>query len=240
MNPLLIPIAIEWVILVTTLTPVLLVGKFSRNPRLGLAIWFATLFSAGLATAVAIFQAVISVFQTYFLLINNPLGSKSWLIALVSSFAPWLLLALAGISLALVNQRISPLLVEAAQQVPLLEAGFRRVTNFHGVEVLSADLPIFWAATIRGKIVISTFAIANLSPAELDAVLWHELGHIRGRHNTLKGLAGLVQSLSPWFATSRALVAETARLAETDADLYAANHVSMQLVLETRERFISA
>ena len=240
MSPLIIPIAIEWVILVTTLAPMILVGRFDSRPRLGLAIWFSTLFSAGLAVALALGVALASIATTYLKLTANPVGSESWLLALAASFAPWAILAIAGISLALVNQRIAPIVSSAKETAPLLAAASRPVRHFDGVEVRQIELRVMVAAAHRGSILISSTALGALTEAELDAVFWHEVGHIRGRHNQLKQLAGLVRTLSPWLAASRALVVEVERLAELDADRYALRHVSAELLRATRSRFISA
>lgn len=240
MSPLIIPIAIEWVILVTTLAPMILVGRLDSRPRLGLAIWFSTLFSAGLAVALALGVALASIATTYLKLTANPIGSESWLLALVASFAPWAILAIAGISLALVNQRIAPMVSTAKDTTPLLAAASKLVRHFDGVEVRQIELPVMVAAAHRGSILISTAALATLNSAELDAVFWHEVGHIRGRHNQLKQLAGFVRALSPWLAASRALVIEVERLGELDADRYANRHVSEELLGATRSKFISA
>jgi Zn-dependent protease with chaperone function len=239
-SPLIIPIAIEWVILVTTLAPMILLGRFDSKPRLGLVVWFATLFSAGLAVALALGVALTSIATTYLKLKANPVGSESWLLALAASFAPWAILAISGISLALVNQRIAPIVSSAKDIGPLLAAATKPVRLFEGVEVRQIELPVMLAAAHRGSILISSTALATLTSAELEAVFWHEDGHIRGRHNQLKQLAGFVRALSPWLAASRALVVEVERLAELDADRYALRHVSEELLCATRSKFLSA
>ena len=240
MSPLVIPIAIEWVILVTTLAPLVLIGRFNNFPRMGLAIWFTALLSAGVAVVIALAVAVGSVITTYLTLVANPVGTESWLLALAASFAPWLILAVAGISLALVNQRVAPMIALANQAAPLLTAAAKPVREFAGLPVRSIQLPIMVAAAHRGSILVSTEALASLSDSELEAVLWHEVGHIRGRHNQLKQLASFVLLLSPRLAASRALVAEVERLAEVDADRFAAKRVSIELLAETRAKFVSA
>ena len=96
------------------------------------------------------------------------------------------------------------------------------------------------AAAHRGAILISSQALDVLTARELDAVLWHELGHLRAGHNQLKQLAGLVNSISPWFAASKALVTEVERLTEMDADNFAAQRVPRELISATRAKFISA
>ena len=239
MSLLVIPIALEWVILVTTLAPMVSVGRFNKTPRLGITIWFLALLSAGFAVALAAATALFSILETYLRLSANPVGSDRWLLALVTSFAPWLILAIAGISLALVNQRVAPLLIQAKTQLPALEASFKPVSTFEGYQVYCANLPFFWAAVIRGRIVVSSHALDNLTDSELSAVLWHEVGHIQGRHNLIKSLAGFVSLLSPGLTASRMLSSEVYRLAELDADRIASRHVSDQLLRDTRSRFTS-
>ncbi len=240
MSPLIIPIAIEWVILVTTLAPMVLIGRFNRNPRLGLTLWFLTLLTAGAASALALSVAIGSILSTYVALQANPIGSNSWLLAIVASFAPWLILAIAGISLALVNQRLAPFVAQANLLTPLLSAAARPVFKFEGIQVSEIDLPVFIALAGRNSILISGSALAGLQQQELDAVLWHEVGHIRGRHNHLKQLAGFVHTLSPWFAASRALIAEVDRLAEIDADRFALRHVDAAVLTAAHSKFTSS
>jgi Zn-dependent protease with chaperone function len=224
---------------VTTATPLLLVGRFDRHPRLGLTIWLAAFLSSGLATILAIGIAIASIFKTYLQLASNPVGSSSWISTLAMSFAPWLILAISGIALALSNQRREPILANAREVTPLLHSASRPWMNFHGHSVLRIELPIMVAAVAKRRILISTTAERTLSTEEIEAVLWHEVGHLRGRHNQLKQVAGFVRSLSPWLVASQALVNEVHRLAELDADRFAAKHVGPEILSATRSKFIS-
>jgi Zn-dependent protease with chaperone function len=239
-SPLIIPIAVEWVILVTTAAPLLLVGRFDKTPRLGLTIWFAAFLSSGLATALALGIAVASIFETYLKLSAAEVGSSGWLATLAISFAPWLILAISGIALALTNQRLEPILASAREVSPLLDAALRPWMKFQGYQVMQIELPIMVAAVAKGKIFISTTAARTLRESELHAVLWHEIGHIRGGHNQLKQLAGFVRSLSPWLVASQALVNEVNRLSEIEADRFALRQINPELLSATRSKFITA
>jgi len=225
---------------VTTAAPLLLVGRFDKNPRLGLTIWFAAFLSSGLATALAIGIAVASIFETYLNLATNPIGSSGWIATLGISFAPWLILAISGIALALTNQRLEPILANAREVGPMLNAAIRPWMKFQGYQVMRIELPIMVAAVASGKILISTTAARTLRESELHAVLWHEIGHLRGGHNQLKQLAGFVRSLSPWLVASQALVNEVNRLSEIDADRLALRHVDQELLSATRLKFIAS
>lgn len=240
MSPLIIPVAIEWVILVTTAAPLLLAGRFNKSPKLGLSVWFTALLSSGLAALLAAFVAVSSIFETYLRLSAAPLGSTGWLQTLGISFAPWAILAISGIALALINQRIQPLISSARDTAPMLDAALRPWMNFNGYRVMQIELPVMVAAVAKGKILVSTTASRTLRESELHAVLWHEIGHLRGRHNQLKQLAGFIRTVSPWLIASQALVNEVDRLSEIDADRFALKHVDKALLVSTRKKFLSA
>jgi Zn-dependent protease with chaperone function len=218
----------------------LLTGRFNKWPKLGLSIWFAAFLSSGLATLVAVLVAVASIFETYLNLSAAPLGSAGWLQTLGVSFAPWAILAISGIALALINQRIEPLISSARDTSPMLDAALRPWMTFNGYRVLQIELPVMVAAVAKGKILVSTTAGRSLRESELHAVLWHEIGHLRGRHNQLKQLAGFIRTISPWLIASQALVNEVARLSEIDADRFALRHVGRELLVSTRKKFLSA
>lgn len=225
---LIIPIALEWVVLVTTLAPVLYPGKkfMRRHPRTALAIWFGTLLSAGIATAMALLIATWSIYDTWILLEANPAGSQNWLLALLVSFAPWLMLAITGVSIALINLQIEPMISAAKNTQPLLGAASKPVMNFMGAEVCEVQLPIALAMTSRSQILISKTLRQAATDEQLDAVLWHELAHLKQNHFALKALAAFVRLLSPRLAASKALVAEVHELCELAADQAALKKVN--------------
>jgi Zn-dependent protease with chaperone function len=167
------------------------------------------------------------------------LGSDGWLATLGISFGPWLILAISGISLTLINQRVEPLVANARELVPLLDSAARYLMTFEGYRVSRIELPIMVATVNRGSILISSKAVETLTGEELNAVLWHEVGHLCGRHNELKALANFTRTLSQWLIASRALVLEVERLSELEADRYAARRVSPELLSSTRSKFIS-
>lgn len=236
---LLIPITLEWVILVTTLAPIFLPSRrlFLKFPNLGLTVWFASFLSAGVAAVVALAVTIWSLIETWLALESNAAGSANWLAAFWVSFAPWLMLAAAGISLALINLRIEPLVVAAKQTSPLFEGALRPVQNFMGVEVLEIALPIAVAFTRNRQIVLSSLVREVLTEDQFEAVLWHELAHIRGNHNALKKLAGFVRTLSPRLAASKALVGEVNRLCEIAADNSAMRRCDEKTLLSARRIF---
>lgn len=85
-------------------------------------------------------------------------------------------------------------------------------------------------AAKRGRIVVTTTALARLPHPELRALLEHEKAHLRGRHHLLKwSSAALSRALPciPLFAWTGAAVA---RLIEMAADDAAARHASRETV----------
>ena len=239
MNPplLLIPLAIEWVILVTTLAPIVLVGRFTNRANLGITIWFATFLSAGFATLIAIGISVWGYVQTVESLNYSEFGSPTWWLELLMSFAPWFALAVGGVTLALVNQRIEPMLNTARAVTPLLNLSKIPMRTFFGVAVSTVELPFAYAFATGNEILLSNFVINHLSKDELDAVLWHEFYHVRRKHFWLKRLARIIRVLSPRIAASRALVSEIEKLIEYSADAFAITKTDLQTVELARKLF---
>ncbi|MEY4019613.1 MAG: hypothetical protein RLZZ590_913, partial [Actinomycetota bacterium] len=231
---ILIPIALEWVILVTTLAPIFLPSRrlFLKFPNLGLFTWFFALLSAGIAALTASAVMAWSIIETWVSLEANPTGSAGWFAVFWASFAPWLILAAAGISLAVINLRIEPLVAVAKQTQPMFEGALRPIQTFMGIEVLEIPLQIVVAFTRNNQIVLSTQVRSVLTDTQFEAVLWHELAHVKAGHNRLKRLAGFVRTLSPRLAASKALVFEVDRLCELAADKVALRHVEATTLQE--------
>jgi Zn-dependent protease with chaperone function len=227
------------VILITSVAPLVFVGRFSNRPRLGIWVWFLSFLSAGIACVAALLIASAEVLATYLELHRHPAGSSAWLLAVTASFAPWLFLALAGISAALINQRIEPLVQAAKVQAPLLQMALTDLEPFDGIPVKQVNVPVLIAMAHKRTIIISKLAIESLSSGELSAVLWHEARHVRARHNQLKQLAAFIRLLSPGLAASKSLVAEVSRLSELDADNSALRHASKTDLNSARQRFVS-
>ena len=234
---LVIPLAIEWVIVVSTLAPILLPGKFQKSPQLGIAIWFTAFLSAGIATIAVLVFAVWAYLDTWTGLNNDELGSQSWFAALLVSFAPWVALAAGGITLALINNRIEPLIANSKEIAPLIAMTKQPLMHFMGTRVYLVELPFAFALASNRDILISSFAKDHLSQDELTAVLWHEVGHVKQKHFAIKRLARFIRALSPKLAASRALVNEVELLCEKSADRFALKKVNAPTLKLARSLF---
>lgn len=221
---LVIPLALEWVILVTTVAPLAFPGRFDQRPQLGIAIWFGTFLSAGIAVLLALVIAAWGYIDTFQTLRVHKIGDDAWMLALAISFTPWLALAIGGVSVALINQKLEPLFDRANQIKPLMNLGKTPLMNFMGAQISTVDLPFAYALATNREILISTYAKLHLSANELEAVLWHELHHLKQKHFAIKRLARLIKELSPRLAASWVMVSEIERLMEIAADRFALNH----------------
>ncbi len=225
-------VLIEYVLLVSTAAPFILVNRFSKTPNLGIAVWFLLFFSAMAAAITAVGIATWSIIETYYLLQT---ATDLWLILAVS-IAPWLMLALAGILLALSNQRLEPLFRAAKQFDQLAQLARREVESFHKAKVYELEVPGYIALT-KGYAIYLSKAVFDLPDKQLAAILWHEYGHIRLKHQRLKRITNLMMQLTPWFVVSRGFAFEVAKLCEIAADKYALKRVYSKDLSEARAHF---
>lgn len=214
MSTLLIPLAFEWIALITLFAPLVLSGKFRNRPNLGLVLWFASFLSAGVAGVVLIFALIESVISTWLKLHANPNGTEVWWQALLSGFAPWLFLAVAGISLALLNLRLAPLIESKREVSPLANLASVAVDEFRGHPVRLVEVPIDHAFTDGRAIYVSGPLWQKSNPDERQRILLHEAEHIRLRHPQLKRVVQAIYLLTPKFAASNFLQSEVNELTE--------------------------
>lgn len=225
-------VLIEYVLLVSTAAPFILVNRFSKVPNLGIAIWFLLFFSAMASAITAVGIAAWSIIETYYLLQT---ATDLWLI-LAASIAPWLMLAFAGILLALSNQKLEPLFRAAKQFDQLAQLARREVESFHKAKVYELEIPGFLALT-KGYAIYLSKDVFDLPEKQLNAILWHEYGHIRLKHQRLKRFTNLMMQLTPWFVVSRGFAFEVAKLCEIAADRYALKRVYSKDLVEARQHF---
>lgn len=176
-------------------------------------------------------------FDTLNALRVHKFGDDAWMLALAVSFTPWLALAIGGVSLALINQRLEPLFERAKQIRPFIDLSKTPVRNFMDVQIYAVDLPFAYALATNREILVSTFAQLHLSADELEAVLWHELHHVKQKHFAIKRLARMIRELSPRLAASWVMVSEIERLIEIAADDFALKHTDRVTLNRARSLF---
>ena len=214
LNTLLIPLAFEWIALITLIAPLVLVGRFRQRPTLGLIVWFSSFLSAGLATLVLIFNLAVSILETWLKLHSNPNGTEIWWQAVLAGFGPWLFLAVAGVSLALMNLKIAPLIDAGREIAPLAKLASSSVMTYQGCDVRLVEIPIDHAFTDGRDIFVSRQLWQSAGEAERGEILRHELKHIRQRHPQLKRVVQLIYAITPKFAASNAFASEVNALTE--------------------------
>lgn len=233
-----IPLAIEWVILITAFMPRLLAGMFYNVPRFGLTLWFVYLVSSIVASGAAIIIAGWALVEFF----ERSWGADSIELELLNHLGLWVLVAITGIMLSLINLRAEPLVTEAHIARTDLAQTSRVTGRFEGVEIrqLTFPLPLAFVTKVERKqtILVSDSASLAMSEAELDAMYWHELGHIRGRHNLLNGIVKFVALLTPMLSASRTFTIEARQLTELMADNYAKRHASEEALRSAREKFL--
>lgn len=232
----LIPLALEWVIIASTIAPLWL-GLFSKRPRLGIFAWLALFASVVFASVVAI---AVSVWAVMFNFVNLEQHEQGLPSALFYSIAPWALFLMTGVAITLINQKLEPTLLGLKKllSTPILPAKSLRRFESVQVEVIELDVVIAFALQRPvPRILISQAALNSLSNEELTAVLWHEYGHLRQRHDAVKSFAKIVALLAGFVLASRVMSLEVSRLCEAAADQFAARRVPIDLVRSARAKF---
>jgi Zn-dependent protease with chaperone function len=232
-NLYLLILLLEWVLLVTIAAPMFFTGRFRKTPTLGIYLWLASLMSSILATVAAVVLASYSVFATY----QNLRAEDELGFVLVASFAPWVLLGLAGVLIAVGNQRLAPLFEVTPELGDLEGLGGRYIMQYHRARIVELEIPGYFALTRKRTIYLS-MAVFELPSKQLDAILRHEYGHIKLRHGLIKKLAYLIYQLLPWVVASRALKREVDVLCELAADKYALKKVYSKDLSEARRLFV--
>jgi len=232
-NLYLLILLLEWVLLVTIAAPMFFAGRFRKSPTLGILLWLVSLLSSILATSAALALASYSVFTTY----QNLQTGDDLGFVLIASFAPWVLLGLAGILIAVGNQRLAPLFEVSPELGDLESLGGRYIMQYRRARIIELEIPGYFALT-RKKTIYLSRAVFELPSKQLDAIFRHEYGHIKLRHSLIKKIAYLIYQLLPWVVASRALKREVDVLCELAADNYALKKVYSKDLNEARRLFL--
>ena len=236
----LIPLLIEWVILVTIATASLLVNNswiYSR-PNLGLALWFGGFATSGLATLVALGLSFKLAFEAWQSASLDPANSNIWA-TIFASFAPWVLIALGGVSTALVTQKIDSVTEPTGSVARGADHLGVPSRQHRGMDVYVLNLPVSLVFSLgkasgqqSGRIVISQTAIERLTKPELQAVLDHEYWHLAKSHAMVGNAAKLIRTLSFRVVASRLLEREVSTLLELEADRYSGKQNGKHVVAD--------
>ncbi|MDA3642543.1 M56 family metallopeptidase [Saccharopolyspora indica] len=91
----------------------------------------------------------------------------------------------------------------------------------NGIRVAVVEAEQLAAYCVPGRcstIVLTTGALRRLVPAERDAVMAHEIAHLRGKHHLMAGWAAILAHAFPFVPLLKAASQEIARLVEWIAD----------------------
>jgi Zn-dependent protease with chaperone function len=226
---------VNWVVAFAYFAPTALSGRrfIYRRPSFGIALWLTLFATSVLAFASALLVACYSVFTTWTNLQQTRVGSDLWLEALVVSFAPWLVLAFAGIATALVNQKLDGIFDHSLRVAPTL-MGAKRVGEVSGYAVMELPLDfVYIGSTATERVIVQTRGVRELlSPEELQACQQHEVAHLRLRHGRISAFVSLASQLLGGFAVTRAMNSELSLLLELVADSKVEDKPALKLALQ--------
>lgn len=233
----LVPLALEWVVIASTIAPLWL-GLFTKRPRFGIAAWLMLFVSAIVATSTAIIVAIWSVFDNFSSLEQD---RQDLFLTIVFSLLPWLLFAMAGIAINLINLKIDPIVAKFKRlfSSPVLPG--KLIRTFEGVPVEVVEIDAVFAIALSKpsrRILVSSGAVHSLSEGQLVAVLWHELGHLKARHNGIRRFVRVVETLTGFVRASKVMSHEVDRLCEVAADQFAAKRVDVAVLKSARAKFL--
>lgn len=243
MNAVVLGAALASVLIFAIACPLYFRKKFRSHPALGITLWIAASIGLLVSLVIAVSIGIISVVETYLSLASKADGDQDLLIILVVSFIPWVGLAGTGILIALISMRLEPMIKTARRAEEQLNIFDSTRESFRGVQVLvlPIDAPIAFAKKLEGvgKIVVSTKTKSLLTTAELEAVLMHEIQHLRRNHLVLKKITGRISSWLPWLIFATAIHSELHELLELDADKSAAKLIDLTELDRARSKFFA-
>ncbi|MGW4632872.1 M56 family metallopeptidase [Nocardia sp. NPDC004415] len=201
----------------------------SMTPRVAVACWLTSLSSVILLAGTAVIAAIwpghapgVDVAETAMLCLTR----------VVHSVPDWMSAPLTGVTLAAVLGIASRIAMSARRHA---RAG-ARVRDYHRDVVSmvarrgrgSEEVPVMWldhpkpmAYSVDGRpgMVVATEGLAQkLNESQRQAVLAHELAHLRGRHHRLIRGCEVLAAALPWIPLFANAPKEVAALAEFAAD----------------------
>ncbi|MFJ9732451.1 M56 family metallopeptidase [Streptomyces sp. NPDC101171] len=217
-----------------------------RTPVLGLWVWQCLVATALLSCVTVLVLGTAAIFRTVrdhlfgsappgVVAAYQPTSAPAWATALVlltAAGAAWTVAVLAG-QLRAVRRARAAARVRLRERAPELPAGLPAARGpLLVLEEEHADA--WWMPGDPSRLVVTTGALRRLTDRQLDAVLAHERGHARARHDWLLHLSAALAVGFPKVPLFTHFCEQTHRLVELDADDTAARqcgHVTTALAL---------
>lgn len=238
----LLALAVGWTVTVTAWAPRLLsLGTWwHRWPHVAIALWWATLVSVLASATVA---ALAGCLALVIVIVNVDSVAAKIVLQLVLAT-----IVVAGIALAsyVIGRSERMVLSHRAvrrQLATLIATHGTRIEERTGYELVVLDTEAPLALSVAGRpprIVLSQGLLDGLSTDEVNAVIWHERGHLEFRHDSVVRLAALVAQLVPWVPASGRLARAVHLLTELAADDVASTHAGVEHVASAMDRLREA
>jgi Zn-dependent protease with chaperone function len=184
----------------------------------------------------------VSVIETYIALSKTAEVDEDFVSIILLSFIPWIALGLTGVLLALMSMRLESMVANARRAERAIQVFDSSKELFHGVHliVLPLEAPVAFAQRINGvgKIIVSSKTKSLLTVDEFDAVLMHELQHLKRKHLVLKQGTARLSSWLPWFFFTTMIHSELHYLLELDADMAAGKKIDLKHLNHARSKFV--
>ncbi|MFF8474257.1 M56 family metallopeptidase [Streptomyces sp. NPDC015414] len=206
-----------------------------RNPVLGLWVWQCLVTTALLSCLTALVLGTAAVFRTVRdhlfgsappgVAAYQPSSAPGWttgLTLLMAAGAAWTVVVLIG-QLRAVRRTRGAARARLRERAPELPAGLRAGRG--PLLVLEEEYPdAWWMPGSPSQLVVTTGALRRLTDRQLDAVLTHERGHARARHDWLLHVSAALAGGFPKVPLFTHFCEQTHRLVELAADDTAARH----------------
>ncbi|MFF8868381.1 M56 family metallopeptidase [Streptomyces sp. NPDC015139] len=217
-----------------------------QSPVLGLWVWQCLVATALLSCLTALVLGMAAIFRTVrdHLFGSAPPGvvaayqlssAPAWataLILLMAAGAAWSAAVLVGQLRAVCRARTAAR-ARMRERAPELPAGLPASRG--PLLVLEEEYPdAWWMPGSPSRLIVTTEALRRLTDRQLDAVLTHERGHARARHDWLRHLSAALAGGFPKVPLFTHFCEQTHRLVELAADDTAARqcgHVTTALAL---------
>jgi Zn-dependent protease with chaperone function len=223
--------------------PLARLARSGASPRLGLAAWLAAMVSALACAVIALLllaRAAIAGWPAFARTVCESVTAGQCTAAVYRSASFELGLA----AVTLLGAAIAVLLgwryycslrrarIQSKAHAQAVRIAGHPIEGEAGAYMLDATQPAAYCVLSRpATIVLTSGALAVLSPPQLEAVLAHERAHLAGRHHVLLALTRSLAGTAPLVPLFSFGAAEVARLAEMRADDLAARRAGRKLLL---------